>query len=97
MARNIALNDAMRTQLFLMACEMALNGRYRRTFKRSDMEGYVTTDYKEGRIASLTGVFFTAKVETELGSGEIEFLVRPADVSAYTEKDFVWQTERARR
>lgn len=88
MTSSVFLSSNMRNVLFDVACEMMGSNAGRKRFADGDFEGVVTTSFESKILSGISGVEFTAEVETELGKGKVKFLVRPADVKTRNELEW---------
>lgn len=71
------LNDPIRNLLFDTAQEMMDEGDKGRTIKTSTGEGEVTTDNEQAVLGGFCGTVFQAQLDTEWGSFEVTYVVRP--------------------
>lgn len=72
------LNDPLRNLLFDTAQEMMDEGHDSRTIRTSVGEGEITTDNESAIIGGLSGTVFKAELDTEWGSFDVTYLVRPS-------------------
>jgi hypothetical protein len=80
MQTQVVLTDEMSDALYDTACEMYRNDERRAPVMTWDMEGQVRTSYERTTLVWITGVMFTAEVETDLGKGKVTFIVRTDDM-----------------
>jgi hypothetical protein len=67
---------------------MIQGGAERKIVKHPDIEGEIRTKFESQCLGSIAGIEFHATVETELGTGNVKYLIRPAD--AETRKKLEW-------
>lgn len=79
MITSVSMTPSMADLLFDTACLMIRGNSRARKLSNLEMEGRLTTSFKEQSFAGISGIEFLAEVETELGKGKIKFLVRPMD------------------
>lgn len=78
-ASNIHLTSEMSETLYQGALHMLEHGIGRKPVKlRNVLEGRIETEFKVVSLAGFSGTWFSAEVETELGKGQVSFLVRRA-------------------
>lgn len=75
MSRNISLTDEIRAELVNAAQRMTQKGRDLERIKRKEVEGHLRSDWKTLCFGSFAGIKFEAEIETELGKGNVVFLV----------------------
>ncbi len=81
MQTQVVLTDEMSDALYETACSMYRNDQRRAPVVTWDMEGQVRTTGEKAALIWITGVLFTAEVETDLGKGKVSFIVRTDDLS----------------
>jgi len=81
MVRNTSLTPRMKDVLFLAAVEMLKAGKEKKRIHDEEIEGEIHTTFEEQSLVTTSGVRFTATVETNLGKGKVNYLVRPIDAA----------------
>lgn len=81
MQTQVVLTNTMSDELYETACLMYARGESRAHIVMEDMEGVVNTSGEKTALVWITGVKFTAEVETELGKGMVSFIIRTHDLS----------------
>jgi len=79
MTSQVSLNKTKADILFDTACLMIKNGKDRQRLIHPEIEGRINTSFEEVALGGISGIEFRAHVETNIGSGRVKFLVRPAD------------------
>jgi len=79
MTASVTLTSEMSESLFQSACTMLRDGLKKRGFLEEAIAGLITTELKEKTFGQISGIEFFAEVETELGRGQVKFLVNPKD------------------
>ena len=105
MVQRVSLTDSTRNTLLLAAIEMLRRrgekGAGRRRVKTDDIEGLISTRFRPAFLGSISGIEFSADVETDLGKGKVRFLVDPGFCGLDVEEvmDVRWQdvTDRFRK
>ncbi len=81
MAAGAPLTDAIRTHLFTVAREMVAKGRTKQKFRNDDCEGCVYTNGEWASMATISGVYFTAVVETGQVNTKVKFIVPSGELA----------------
>ncbi len=89
MTNSISLTDRMRSILFDTACSMLGKGVEKRRIYDDEIEGVVSTSFESQTLTGISGIEFHARVETELGSGKVKYLVRQIDAKARSEGEWM--------
>lgn len=71
----VPLTEAMRNCLFAAAREMVARGWTKRTLKHDDFEGAIYTRGESASMGSISGIHFTAVIESERVSTRTSFIV----------------------
>jgi hypothetical protein len=79
MTASVSLTNEMSESLFQSACTMLRDGLKKRGFLEETIAGLISTELKEKTFGQISGVEFFAEVETDLGRGQVKFLVNPKD------------------
>lgn len=79
MQTQVVLTDEMSDALYDTACDMYRNDERRAPVMTEDMEGQVRTSFEKAALIWISGLKFTAEVETDLGKGKVTFIVRTDD------------------
>ncbi|MES3004786.1 MAG: hypothetical protein V4690_01585 [Patescibacteria group bacterium] len=74
------MTPEMRKKLFMTAREMLVAREYRKGFLTEESAGVVVTSFKEGMLGQITGVAFSAEVESDKGRGTVTYLVNPKEI-----------------
>lgn len=82
MVSGVSLTPLMAQILFDAVCLMLREGRGAKRIKDPEIEGEVRTEFEEGLLGTISGVRFTAIVETEMGKGRVNYLARPIDAAS---------------
>lgn len=80
MQTQVVLTDEMSDALYDTACEMYKNDERRAPVMTEDMEGQVRTSFDKAALVWISGMKFTADIETDLGKGKVTFIVRTDDI-----------------
>jgi hypothetical protein len=83
--RDIVISPWVEAVLFDVACVMLESKFERLVLYDFDLMGDVRTDFAERTIGSISGVEFCATIETNAGTGRVNYLVRRADVEVWRE------------
>ncbi len=96
------LTKGMGMELFRVARKMLLERKSREGFLSEEMGGVVTTTFRENSVGQISGVVFSAEVESNGGRGQVVYLVNPTDVVEDTDgfqwvslKDYLRQAQEA--
>ena len=76
MNSGIRLSQSSRTLLFTLAQKMYQNRKQRINVTSSDCEGYIVTDWQTKGLGSFYGTAFVAKIATDEGDINVEYIVR---------------------
>ena len=79
MTSGVSLTPHQSDVLFDAACLMLKRGRERQNIKDPAVEGEVRTKFEEQALGGICGIEFHATVETDMGTGNVKYLVRPFD------------------
>ena len=90
MTAGVSLTRRACDALFDTACQIIKDGRKKQAVRDDGIEGEIRTEFEEQVLGSIGGVEFHATVETEMGTGKVKFLVRPADAKRRNELE--WTT-----
>ena len=89
MTAGVSLSRRMADVLFDTACLMLKEGKERKNIKDPEIEGEVRTHFDQQVLGSISGVEFRATVETNLGTGDVKYLVRPVDAERRNKMEWV--------
>lgn len=89
MTSGVSLSPRMADVLFDTSCLMLKKGEGRKIVRDPEIEGEIRTLFAEQVLGSVGGVEFHATVETELGTGNVKYLVRPADAERRNKLEWV--------
>jgi hypothetical protein len=84
----------MNDRLLLTAVGMLRTNSKRQRFAAAGIEGTVRTAFQFACLGNFTGIIFSANVETELGQGQVDYLVDPVSVALEEEeiiRDSMWE------
>jgi hypothetical protein len=70
------LSNAARKRIYMTACEMVRDQLEGKNVKGDGFEGRVTTEFTDAVVGQLSGISFTAELETQFGNGKIRFFIR---------------------
>ena len=80
------VSEDINDSLFRVAHSMIREGKTKQKVFSDEMDGLVTTSFKETTLGSIYGIEFHAEVVTEHGEGRVKFLVRPEDSKNVTDE-----------
>lgn len=93
MVTKIWLGPAVRSTLFRVAAEMIRGGESERRIKGDNFEGKVVTDSSRACLGAVSGIKFFAVIESDCGSGTVDYLVRSIDIDGMLntpDQDLLW-------
>lgn len=82
------LSTPVRRILFRTAREMARSGQTRKHVRADDVEGVVSTAFRHESFAAISGIAFSAEIETSQGKTTAKYIVRVADLDADEEGEW---------
>jgi hypothetical protein len=78
---NVSLSSADRTVLYETGCEMYKKGSKKKRIKTDSLEGRVASDFMYRALpGNFGGVKFIANIETNLGTGLVEYVIQNFDL-----------------
>ncbi len=98
MTSGTPLTKIMRDHLFTVAREMVANGTSKRAFRTDDFEGAVYTKGESANMGCISGVYFTAVIESAQISTKTKFIVPTGELEdldkAKWHDVFPWQSDK---
>ncbi len=80
MVSGFSLTVAMRDQLVFRAVEMYKMNKSKQIIKADDFEGMVQTDFRHVALGGVSGINFSAEIESTRGKIFVRYLVRVNDL-----------------
>ena len=84
----VALTDEVRNFLLRTSIIMAKEDSRVCEVKEEMLEGVVRTEFKRGFMGYLSGIIFSAEVESDQGNTKVDYIVRDADLASINPDEF---------
>lgn len=81
------LSAEITDELLATAYAMAYSHERRKGFKTQTHEGLVTTEFQRQQLVTISGIVFSAQLESDDGSSTIDFIMRDSDLAGMAEDD----------
>lgn len=89
MTSGLPLTGAMRDYLLVVARQMATSGDQKRAFRTDDFEGAIYTKGQSATIGTVSGVHFTAVIESNQITTRVSYIVPRGELPEMDELEWV--------
>ncbi|HVV15047.1 MAG TPA: hypothetical protein VHD55_01440 [Candidatus Paceibacterota bacterium] len=80
MVRGTGITNSMSSLLYRTAMQMVQEKKSSKKFKGGDCQGVLSTEWKYAGMGTISGLQFSAKVESAAGTTEVTFIIRSLDL-----------------